>query len=267
MHILNQIFSVYVRGNFHVGLMVLCFFEMTHIQWSLPVDIWMRIFVFCLAFLAYSGIKNIAFVLKNKHLPFGNFFFKFLLIFAFLYSCNFFLFLSWKEQCVLIIGFLFCVAYSVPFLKTRSNLRNRFGVKIFIVAKCWTLLTAIFPLINSGQINASQLLFFAERYLMIFMATLPFEIADIDKDEPSLGTIPQRIGISNTRNLGYILLFLLIIMVYINPKYSSVEGVAFFGMTLAYGFAFFIIKPSSSEYISLFWIEGIPLIGLLLFHL
>lgn len=267
MHIFNRMFSVYIRGNFHVGLMVLCLFEMTHIQWALFVDRPMRIFVFCLAFLAYSGIKNIAFVLENKRLPFGNFFLKLLLILAFLYSCNFFLLLSWKEQCVLVIGFLFCVAYAFPFLKTKSNLRNRFGVKIFIVAICWTLLTAVFPLINTGQINASQVLFFGERFLMIFIATLPFEIADIKKDEPSLGTIPQRIGISNTRILGYTLLFLLLIMVYVNPKYSSVEGLAFFGMTIAYGFSFFIIKPSSSEYISLFWIEGIPLLGLLLFHL
>lgn len=259
-------FSAYVKGNFHVALMVLCCYELTHLQWGISASASMRFLIFCLAFLGYTGIKNVAFIQKNKRLPRGYLFYKFLLIIAFLWSGINFLRLSYSEQCLLITVFLFCVAYAVPLLKTKKNLRNQFGVKIFIVAICWTLLTAVFPLLHTGQFNENHFLFFGERYLMIFMATLPFEIADLKKDDLALGTIPQRIGLLNTRILGIVLILLLLFIIYLNEKHTSAEGLAFLGMAMAYAITFFKIESSSSEFISLFWVEAIPLLGLILFQ-
>ena len=140
-------------------------------------------------------------------------------------------------------------------------------LKIFIVAMCWTLLTAVYPLIDLVSWNFTHYLFFLERFILVFIATLPFEIRDAAMDQKELGTIPQLIGESKTRWLGVALLFLLFGMELLIPKGANASPTAFILMGTAYLCALFVVKKESSENITLFWVELIPAIGWLYYFI
>ena len=267
MLFLRNLFDVYIKTSFHVALMVLCFFEITHFQWSAASALRDRVLVFSLAFLGYNAIKYYPFPKKimttlglyKVLIPVG--------ILGFLSSVYIFFLLSFQGQVLLFICFLFCVAYAVPIHAKFGNLRNQYGLKIFIVAMCWTLLTAVLPLIDLVSWNLTHYLFFLERFILVFIATLPFEIRDAAMDQKELGTIPQLIGESKTRWLGVALLFLLLGMELLIPKGANASPTAFVLMGTAYLYALFVVKKESSENITLFWVELIPAIGWLYYFI
>ncbi len=264
---LRCLFDAYIKTSFHVALMVLCFFEITHYQWSISTTLSDRILIFSLAFLGYNVIKYYPFSKKvmttlglyKLLIPVG--------VLSFLSSVYLFFLLSFQGQVILFICFLLCVAYAVPIRAKFGNLRSQYGLKIFIVAMCWTLLTAVYPLIDLVSWNFTHYLFFLERFILVFIATLPFEIRDAAMDQKELGTIPQLIGESKTRWLGVALLFLLFGMELLIPKGANASPTAFILMGTAYLCALFVVKKESSENITLFWVELIPAIGWLYYFI
>ena len=161
--------------------------------------------------------------------------------------------------------FLLSLAYTIPFPRKHKNLRNRYGLKIFIVALCWTLLTAVFPLLGLAVFEGAHYLFFVERFIMVVVATLPFEIRDSSADDQDLGTIPQLIGCQFTKLLGYGLLLLLVFLIVFNPAFSLAEACAMGAMLLAYCISLYFIQPSSPKNSTLFWVEAIPLVGFMIY--
>jgi hypothetical protein len=258
---LRGLFDVYVKASFHVALMVLCFFELTHFQWDKASDLGHRILVFSLAFLGYNAIKYYPFSKKIVTTPW---LYRVLIpcgVLCFFASAYLFLLLSVQAQLLLFICFVLCVTYAIPIHAKFGNLRGQYGLKIFIVAICWTLLTAVYPLIDLVLWDPIHYLFFVERFILVFIATLPFEIRDAAKDQKELGTIPQLIGELNTRVLGGALLFLLLVLELVFPKSGSVLFKAFILIWLAYFSALFMVKKNSSQDITLFWVELIPALG------
>jgi len=228
----------------------LCFYRLSQLRWSLPIKEVDALFVFGLSFLAYNGIKYYPF--KQKAATTAQIWGLFLAILAACYNICVFFTLTWVEQLLIFLGVLLCLSYSIPFPKAKKSLRSLFGVKIFIVAACWTILTAIFPLAKEGSFSWEHYLFFAERYLLIFIATLPFEINDYKNDETLLGTIPQQIGVAQTRWLGVGLLLVVVVLLKASPAFSTIEGAAMGAICLAYAAALFLIKPSSAKGSTLF---------------
>ena len=110
-------------------------------------------------------------------------------------------------------------------------------------------------------------LFFSERFILVFIATLPFEIRDAASDQKELGTIPQLIGESKTRRLGSVLLLLHLVLKLTIPKGESSHSIAFSLMGIAYFIALLTVKKDSSENITLFWVELIPVLGWLYYVL
>lgn len=267
MQVLKLLLQRYIQGSFHVALMVLCCYQITHFQWNLETLPRYQIFVFCLGLIAYNTIKHTAFILNKKALPSGYTGFKLFLLGCLGLCIVVFISLTPKQQLLLGICFLLCLAYAIPFPFAKHNLRNQTGVKIFIVALCWTLLTAVFPLLEHRVLTPIHIFFFLERFMWILIATLPFEISDLKEDHHQLGTIPQQLGVRNTKLLGVFLIVLLWGVLLTSPKFNTTELFAFLGMTIAYAIAFFKIQPNSSKFITLFWIEAIPLLGLLLFQI
>lgn len=267
MHVLRLFFHYYIQGSFHLALMVLCCYQITHYQWGIAVSLPHLVFVFCLAFLAYNVIKQLTFLVNIKGQQIGYFGFILTLFVTMGYSIFFFVGQSFVQQLLLTVCFLFCIAYVIPLPFAKRNLRNQTGIKIFIVALCWTLITAVYPLVELPVWTPVHFLFFLERFIWIFLATLPFEIGDLEKDDHHLGTVPQLLGVRKTRVLGFLLMALMWGILLISPKGTATELVAFLGMSIAYGFAFFKTHPNSSKLITLFWVEAIPFLGVLLFQI
>lgn len=267
MQYLRSLFDIYIKASFHVALMVLCFFEITHFQWDQESVFEDRTLVFSLAFLGYNAVKYYPFSKKIVTTPW---LYRVLIpcgLLSFFTSAYLFLLLSLQAQFLLFTCFVLCITYAIPVHAKFGNLRSQYGLKIFIVAMCWTLLTAVYPLIDMISWNSGHYLFFAERFVLVFIATLPFEIRDSARDQKELGTIPQLIGASKTRRLGSVLLLLLLALKLAIPKGESSHSIAFILMGIAYFMALFTVKKESSENITLFWVELIPAIGWLYYVL
>ena len=252
MLLFRFLFDVYVKASFHVALMVLCFYEITHFEWDEKSVFKERVLVFSLAFLGYNLIKYYPFSKKIVTTPW---LYKVLLpsaVLAFIFSFYAFFFSPLSGQLLLLLCFLLCLAYAIPISAAIGNLRSQFGLKIFIVALCWTLLTAVFPLVDLTQWNGMHYLFFGERFVLVFVATLPFEIRDMAKDQKALGTIPQLIGVVKTRYLGSILLLLLLGRNVFFHEAGLGLPIALILMGSAYFVALFRVQAESSENITLF---------------
>ena len=110
-------------------------------------------------------------------------------------------------QIVAVVFFGLTFLYTVPFFPNKENVRNWSGVKIYIVAFCWAGITILLPLINAETpISADVFLKFGQRFLLVIILILVFEIIDLKKDDPSLMTVPQKIGVEKTKILGLLLL-------------------------------------------------------------
>ena len=98
--------------------------------------------------------------------------------------------------------------------------------------------------------------------MIVLVLTLPFEIRDLKYDVKSLGTIPQKLGILNTKILGTaILVSTLILEIVKTEREFSYTGSLFFLGVLLVG-ALWASRKEQSTYFASFWVEGIPLVWL-----
>jgi hypothetical protein len=104
---------------------------------------------------------------------------------SFLISGCFFYQLQPKTQ---LIGFCFLaltLLYTLPFFPTKRNARNWAGLKIYIVAICWVGVTLLLPIINSNfPFTAEVFLVSIQRFILVFVLILLFEIVDLKTDDP-----------------------------------------------------------------------------------
>ena len=157
---------------------------------------------------------------------------------------------------------LFTLCYAVPVLKGKS-FRTINGLKIYIVALVWAGVTVILPLIASEEnLHSDHWISFVQRAMIVLVLTLPFEIRDLKYDVKSLGTIPQKLGILNTKILGTaILVSTLILEIVKTEREFSYTGSLFFLGVLLVG-ALWASRKEQSTYFASFWVEGIPLVWL-----
>ncbi len=105
------------------------------------------------------------------------------------------------------------------FYVVRINGRNLRAIpffKIHAISITWSLLIAVFPLVN-GEKNLDVIPVFIAHYLYILAVTIPFDIRDLKYDDDTFKTIPQVLGAKGAKRLalfflmGYILTSLFIV--------------------------------------------------------
>jgi 4-hydroxybenzoate polyprenyltransferase len=96
----------------------------------------------------------------------------------------------------------------------------------------------------------------------VWVAILPFEIRDVTIDSSNLKTLPQQLGIYNTKILGIILLVLGALC---SPLFFGANNEMLFSTLLIFvllGMLLYYSDPSNSFYYTAFWVEGIPVVWL-----
>lgn len=163
-----------------------------------------------------------------------------------------------------IVGILLAllILYTIPLIPNLSNLRNYSGLKIYIVAAVWTGVTVFLPLSSSPLDN--QLTFAISRFLFTLVLMLPFEIRDLKYDAPDLKTIPQQLGVTNTKRLGAILIIAWLILELFILKHPMLINLV---MALTLGTALFLSKVENKRAFTVFWVEAIPILYALLLTL
>jgi len=264
---INKLFENYVKFNFHVSLAVLAFAKITALDFGLYLNFFHQVIFFVAPLLAYNFIKFHLFFWDGITLKVNaiRFFLGFTLfsVFLFLGGVFFLPLLSWS---ILFFTILLVLLYCFPLPGFRLNFRGFKGLKIHLVALSWALTTVFLPLsIAEKNMTEISLIYGLQRYLFVLVATIPFEIRDLKLDDLNLSTWPQKWGIKKTR---YICGILLLLFVFLEIYYSASSNILL-DLSTAILLMGFILKANveQSKYFSSFWVEGIPILWLILKYL
>jgi len=262
---LVSIFNFYIKSSLHLSVCVISLIIITCLRFDLDFSYALFVCVFCATIVVYNFIKYAStlpyyFFTKNapikkiQILSFVSGFFLFISVF----------FLNSNTRLLGSVLFLFCLTYVIPFNRSSINIRNYSKIKIFIVAFCWAGSTVLMPFSEGVIVNLSDTTWlFIQRFIFIFVYTLPFEIRDLQYDSIKLKTIPQVIGINKTKILAYLLLIIFCIMGFFIESNESKFLLS--DIIIAFITAIFIFntKVNQSKYYTSFLIEGLPIYWLI----
>jgi len=272
MLFLKRLFVFYINSSIHVALAVCSLTWITLLSLNLPLDNNLLFFIFFASITGYNFIKY--FELAKFHHGRLERWLKQIQIFSlFCFIALVYLIFQLKFKTLLYFGLFGIITflYAIPFLPKKllfdssKNLRAISGLKIYIIAFVWAGITVIIPLVNIGQtVNADIILIFTQRFIYIIVATLPFEIRDMQFDNLKLATIPQKTGVKLTKIIGAFLMVLFFLIEFLKDKTSHKEVLITFMVSVLTILFLLFSKIEQSKYYSSFWLEGLPILWLLL---
>ena len=268
MKLLKRVFTFYINSSIHVALAVVALLAISVLEYDLKVPKELWAFVFLSALIGYNFVKYAKVAgLHHRSLTnslrviqvFSALCFVMLAIIAFRLSI---------DVLLLTIGFgLTTFFYAVPLLRSK-NLRNFSGIKIFIVAFVWAGVTVIIPMVASeNSISGDVLLTFFQRILVVVALILPFEIRDVPYDSLNLKTLPQQVGVRNSKLLGLAVLILCLVFEFFKHDSHVAYILSLLVFCLSLGGLLMLSKTYQSRYFASFWVEGLPILWLLIFVL
>jgi hypothetical protein len=266
MKVFKIFFNFYINVSAHVGFAVFAFVRITEHYLGLSHDPTLNYFIFFGTITGYNFVKY-AGVAKLHHRSLTNNL-KIIQIFSFicfLAMCYFGFLMQLKTLFFAIPFVVLTFLYAVPFLSGfDKTLRQISYLKIIVVAIVWAGFTVLIPSVEAGEeISLKLLLLLVQRFLIVVVLTLPFDIRDVKYDAISLQTIPKRIGIEKTKRVGLgLMIFALLIEYGINA--SNISKNVF----MVFFFASLVLlmrsKINQSKFYSSFWVESLPIIWWLL---
>lgn len=272
MALLKQIFNFYIDSSIHVALAVFALSWVTLLEFGIPYDRAVLYFIFFSSITGYNFVKYFG-LARFHHRSLTNWL-KLIQVFSlmcFIAMCYFALKLE-LISLVVILGFgVVTFLYAIPFLPNKilydkhKNLRNVSGLKVYIIALVWAGVTVVLPILNNHvPLDTNVVVTGFQRFVFVTVLMFPFEIRDLNYDSLKLATIPQQIGIKNTKMVGVLLLMLFFLLEFLKPQ-LNVEHTVSMLITMFVTLMFLIFaNRNQGRYYSSFWVEGIPLVWLLL---
>jgi hypothetical protein len=270
MQVLKKLFRFYVESNLHVGLAGASFTLITLFNYSEINKIIFSGFVFFSTVLSYQFIrifencectyKSVLFFINKQTVAI-----KALIAIAVVGMIYFGWLIGISKLWILFPAVLLTFWYAIPVLKKnnkRISLRNYPNLKLFSIALVWSIVTVLFPL-QEQIVEIYVWLLFIQRFILILVLVIPFDIRDMYSDTPDLATLPQQIGVGNSIKVGMLLLIMFVIVSFFRFPIDEVivlSDIFVFVITLL-----FLLKttPNQSKYYASFWVESIPILWLL----
>ena len=255
---LLKFLDFYIKSSIHVALSVVSLASISLSLSQYELSISMLIFIFCIALFAYNFIKFFPIIreITNHDFPYIIFLLSLLCLLLSLYL---FIQLTFLSKIVVVTGGILVLLYTFPMNKGLNNLRNAKGWKVYLVVLTWILITVCLPLLSTTIFDIRlfiQLVLIQGIY--IFVAILPFDIRDLDSDSKCLNTIPQKLGVSKSKILGYVLLFVNSIFTIICFDFISPMSLSSIASFIFLAFLLKLSYPNKSKYLSSLWVESIP---------
>ena len=271
MKLPKQLFNFYINSSIHVALAVVSLSWITLIEYHIPVDDKVLFFVFFATITGYNFVKY--FGIANFHHRRLASRLRSIQIFSFvcfLLLC-FFAFKLEQTTLFFIAGFgIITFLYAIPFLPKRffldkqQNLRSVGGLKIYLIAVVWSGVTVLLPVINNEfHINTDVILTGIQRCVFIIVLMLPFEIRDLQYDSLKLSTMPQKIGVKPTKIIGALLLVVFFFLEFFKNDMYSNGLLPLIFITLVTLLFLMFSRIKQNRYYSSFWVEGLPILWLL----
>ena len=184
---------------------------------NIPINPYILLFVTIATPFSYNLAESFSYTLNQKNKSFFTFK-KLLFGFTFLILLYIASFLNKNTITQFSMAAMIAIAYNLP-LKANKNrmfrLRQIKGLKIFIIAFSWTLVTVYIP-INFYAVNKISLaIVLINNFLFIVILSLLFDIKDFQKDkENNLPSIPVLIGEIKSYQVIRLILAVLLISTY-----------------------------------------------------
>lgn len=165
----------------------------------------------------------------------------------------------------LLIMALISLLYVVRFIPRKDKklaLRDLPLMKVFLIALVWTVVSVVIPLQNSTGFEfvvTPQILVLAllEKFSFVLAITIPFDIRDVEYDDPSQQTIPQLLGVRKSIHVAVffaILSFIASAMLFITGSYSWITLSAF---ALSTSVNLYFITNSGPQKSEMFFAGGV----------
>jgi len=262
MRLLKIIIDFYLNSSIHVALAVYSFVRVTEFYLGLTCNEPLGYFVFLgtitgYNFVKYAGVAKLHHRSLTTHLKIIQIF----SLICFLLMCFYVSKLNVKTLLLLAPLGVLTFLYAIPFFSGfQKNLRSIGYLKIIIVALVWVGTTVFLPVFNSEIVFTEKMYIIAlQRFLLVVTLILPFDIRDVQYDAISLQTIPKKIGVKNTKILGYLLLIFCFVLEFLIRSNHELIIVFFILMIVV---LILLMKSSEkkSKYYSSLFVESIPII-------
>ncbi|WP_339666013.1 hypothetical protein [Maribacter arcticus] len=266
MALIKRIFDFYLDASIHVALAIFSLVHVTALTLNINVPQELYIFIFFGSIGCYNFVKYG--VEAEKYILVANRYHKNIQFFSFgclLISFYQMFFLSERVLISLFVLIAITGLYALPVLPKHKNFRSLSGLKILIVATVWAGTTVILPAISQLEVITWNVKVEAfQRFMLVLVLLVPFEIRDLKYDSVALKTLPQRVGVKGAKIIGYSwsIIFYAATFLKTNLDFISV-GVNTILLLVLLGI---ILKTelNQKKYFSSFWVEAIPLFWWLL---
>jgi len=263
--LLKNLFDFYIKSSFHLSISVVSLYCVSAYKQKLDLSFLLIIFLFCSALITYNFIKywsiNKYSLKTNKSIVNSIKILSFFSLIILLILC-FFL----NIETILFAAFLFliCLLYTFPLAFSKSNLRSVGKIKLFLVAFCWSAATIVLPAVESQIQNFNLTLSLAiQFFILIIIYTIPFEIRDMKYDSKDLKTIPQILGIKNSKRLAYLLIAIFYLLSLENFSINLLKDSDLL-ISMILILLIYLTKENQSKYFASFWVESVPIYWVLI---
>ncbi|MFC4817496.1 hypothetical protein [Flavobacterium sp. GCM10023249] len=263
---MKKIFDFYIHGSIHVALAVYALVQMTFHFFHIAYDAPMAAFAFFGTIVGYNFVKYDELVRAKKlKLTTERKAIVLLSALSFVATGYCFFQLQFHTQWITVLFLGLTVLYTLPVFPKLGNARNWAGVKIYIVAFCWAGITLLLPIINADlPINQDVGLKFCQRFLLVIILILIFEIIDLKKDAWSLQTVPQKLGVYKTKRLNLLLLIPFYGLEFLKSDFQVRQLWINFILIVVLALFTIFSNPKRSDYYTSFWVESVPVFWWLL---
>lgn len=265
MRFIKQIFDFYIQASIHVSFTALALVFMTNHMFNQRFDLEVACFTFFGTLFGYNFVKYEVYFRQKLPLRKSLSPILILSLLAFIASGFSFFKLEKQTQIAALLFLGMTLLYTIPLFSSQTNMRNWSGIKIYIVALCWAGVTTLLPLLNAGMDFSQDLAIkFGQRFLLIIVLVLIFEIIDLKDDDPSLFTVPQRIGVRKTKWLGILLLIPFYVLEFFKTAVDDLQLMVNAILVIVTSAFLLFANENRSRYYTTFWVECIPMFWLAL---
>jgi len=261
VNLLKRIFDFYLDASIHVALAVFCLVWLTGLILDIPIDKNLALFLLFGTIASYNFIKYG--LEAEKYILVANRYHKniqFISFIALAFGIYHAYFLSLQTWMALGVFAILTGLYALPVLPKAKNLRNLSGFKVFPVAMVWAGSTVILPVLQIGETIAWDVWVEAlQRFLMVLILLLPFEIRDLQYDPADLRTIPQRYGVRTTRVIGIVWIVVLLLITFLKDDLQYFDLFIKVSICLSLGVVIALSAKRRSKYYASFWVEALPI--------
>lgn len=272
MRTLKAIFDFYINSSIHVALAIVAMACITYLEFHVSFDLNLLSFIGFASITGYNFVKYFG-LAKFHHRSLSNKLkaIQVFSLFCFLAMSIFALRLNTAALIAILVFGAVTFLYAIPLLPNRffvdkkKKLRSISGLKIYIIALVWSGVTVGLPLINSDfELYDDVTISAVQRFIFVIILMLPFEIRDLNYDSLKLATIPQRIGVKQTKIVGLVLAIVLVSLEYFKDDINLSHLISLAGIIFTTILFLMFSTQQQGKYYSAFWVESLPVFWLMM---